>query len=148
MRFCEGVLNNYKYTQHTIKNLERYGASMNYRLSEPEEQIMSFLWENNGPVKTGMIMDYFWKTVGKDWKRQTLNTLLIRLEDKGVIIRRRGIVEAKYTKEELLHIECQDFVNTKCDGSLVKFVERYFAGETVSKQEAEEIVSLIQQLKG
>ena len=104
---------------------------MNYRLSESEEQIMSFLWENNGPVKTGMIMDYFWKTVGKDWKRQTLNTLLIRLEDKGVIIRRRGIVEAKYTKEELLHIECQDF-----------------AGETVSKQEAEEIVSLIQQLKG
>ena len=95
-----------------------------------------------------MIMDYFWKTVGKDWKRQTLNTLLIRLEDKGVIIRRRGIVEAKYTKEELLHIECQDFVNTKGDGSLVKFVERYFAGETVSKQEAEEIVSLIQQLKG
>ena len=61
MRFCEGVLNNYKYTQHTIKNLERYGASMNYRLSESEEQIMSFLWENNGPVKTGMIMDYFWK---------------------------------------------------------------------------------------
>ena len=71
MRFCEGVLNNYKYTQHTIKNLERYGASMNYRLSESEEQIMSFLWENKGPVKTGMIMDYFWKTVGKDWKRQT-----------------------------------------------------------------------------
>ena len=43
MRFCEGVLNNYKYTQHTIKNLERYGASMNYRLSESEEQIMKFL---------------------------------------------------------------------------------------------------------
>lgn len=40
--------------------------SMNYRLSESEEQIMSFLWENKGPVKTGMIMDYFWKTVGKD----------------------------------------------------------------------------------
>ena len=121
---------------------------MNYRLSESEEQIMSFLWENKGPVKTGMIMDYFWKTVGKDWKRQTLNTLLIRLEEKGVIIRRRGIVEAKYTKEELLHTECQDFVNSKYDGSLGKFVERYYAGEAIPKQEADELINLIQQLKG
>ena len=73
---------------------------MKYELSRTEEQIMELLWENNRPMKTGEIMDYFTQNKGKDWKRQTLNTLLIRLEDKEVIERRRGIVEAKYTKEQ------------------------------------------------
>ena len=67
---------------------------MKYELSRTEEQIMDFLWTNNRPVKTGEIMDYFTENKGKEWKRQTLNTLLIRLEEKGVIVRRRGIVEA------------------------------------------------------
>ena len=53
---------------------------MKYELSRTEEQIMDFLWTNNRPVKTGEIMDYFTENKGKEWKRQTLNTLLIRLE--------------------------------------------------------------------
>ena len=56
---------------------------MKYELSRTEEQIMDFLWTNNRPVKTGEIMDYFTENKGKEWKRQTLNTLLIRLEEKG-----------------------------------------------------------------
>ena len=58
---------------------------MKYELSRTEEQIMDFLWTNNRPVKTGEIMDYFTENKGKEWKRQTLNTLLIRLEEKMCI---------------------------------------------------------------
>ena len=42
------------------------------------------------------------KEKGKDWKRQTLNTLLFRLEEKGVIVRRRAYVWSVLSKEELL----------------------------------------------
>lgn len=53
---------------------------MNYNLSETESQIMEFIWSENRSVRTGEIMDYFVKQLHKGWKRQTLNTLLIRLD--------------------------------------------------------------------
>ena len=120
---------------------------MKYELSRTEEQIMELLWENNRPMKTGEIMDYFTQNKGKDWKRQTLNTLLIRLEDKEVIERRRGIVEAKYTKKQLEHIECKDFVKNKFGSKLSNFVLAFTGGEQISKQEADDLIQLINTLK-
>ena len=109
---------------------------MKYELSRTEEQIMDFLWTNNRPVKTG-----------EEWKRQTLNTLLIRLEEKGVIVRRRGIVEAKYTRADLEHIECRDFVKTKFQNSLSKFMAAFAGEERISEKEAAEMIDMINTLK-
>lgn len=120
---------------------------MKYELSKTEQQIMDFLWECERPVKTGEIMDYFTESKGKEWKRQTLNTLLIRLEEKGVIKRRRGIVEAKYTRAELEHIECRDFINAKFDNKISSFVRAYIGEEPYSGKEAEELLSLINEWK-
>ena len=120
---------------------------MKYELSKTEEQIMELLWENNRPMKTCEIMDYFTKNKGKDWKRQTLNTLLIRLEDKEVIERRRGIVEAKYSKKELEHVECKDFVKNKFGDKLSNFIIAFAGEESISRQEADELIQLINTLK-
>ena len=120
---------------------------MKYELSRTEEQIMDFLWTNNRPVKTGEIMDYFTENKGKERKRQTLNTLLIRLEEKGVIVRRRGIVEAKYTRADLEHIECRDFVKTKFQNSLSKFMAAFAGEERISEKEAAEMIDMINTLK-
>ena len=116
---------------------------MKYELSRTEEQIMELLWENNRPMKTGEIMDYFTQNKGKDWKRQTLNTLLIRLEDKEVINRRRGFVEANYTKDQLDHIECKDFVKNKFGSKLSNFIMSYYLGEKISSDEAKELIDTI-----
>ena len=120
---------------------------MKYELSRTEEQIMDFLWMNNRPVKTCEIMDYFTENKGKEWKRQTLNTLLIRLEEKGVIIRRRGIVEAKYTRADLEHMECRDFVKTKFQNSLSKFMVAFTGGDRITEKDASEMIDVINTLK-
>lgn len=116
---------------------------MKYELSRTEKEIMEFLWEHNCSVRTGEIMDYFTQNKGKDWKRQTLNTLLIRLEDKEVINRRRGFVEANYTKDQLNHIECKDFVKNKFGSKLSNFITSYYLGEKISSDEAKELIDTI-----
>lgn len=98
---------------------------MNYNLSETENQIMEFIWSENRPVRTGDIMDYFVKQLHKGWKRQTLNTLLIRLDEKGLIHRSRGVVQAVYSKEDLLHQKCIDFVNENFAGNVEDFLIAY-----------------------
>lgn len=98
---------------------------MNYNLSETEKQIMEFIWSENRIVRTGEIMDYFVKQLHKNWQRQTLNTLLIRLEEKELIHRSRGIVQAAYSKEDLLHQKCVDFVNENFAGNVEDFLISY-----------------------
>lgn len=116
---------------------------VDYRLSKTEQEIMEFLWTNNRSVKTDELMEYF-ITKGKEWKRQTLNTLLLRLNEKGIIDRtHRGYVVVRYSKEELLNMECRDFVANVCGGSLLKFLEAYFAGEKISQEKAEELITVI-----
>ena len=118
---------------------------MNCNLSTTEEQIMKFLWSKNRPVKTGEIMDYFVKHEHRDWKRQTLNTLLIRLDDKEVIIRRRGIVQAIYTEDELQQQKCVNFVKENFAGNLHDDLVAYIGDK---KLDEEEIISLINAIEG
>lgn len=116
---------------------------MNYKMSNTEKEIVDFLWAKSEPVKTNDIMSYF---ASKNWKRQTLNTLLIRLEEKGIIDRSiRGHITVKYTAEEMKQMECKDFIK-KC-GGLYNFFVSYYAGQRIPKEEAEELVKLIESLK-
>ena len=121
-------------------------TQVNYSLSPAETIIMEFIWENNCYVRTYEIMNYLVQDKGIKWERQTLNTVLIRLADKGVIERKRGIIAAKYTKEGLFHIACKDFVDTKFNGNILNAVKAYYMNEKISEKEAEELINIIQSL--
>lgn len=56
------------------------------------------------------------KEKGKDWKRQTLNTLLFRLEEKGIVSRTRAYVKPAMTREELLQVQTQEILDDFYDG--------------------------------
>lgn len=147
-KFSENIMT----IKHTCVKIEKKGEMKNmslrkiYELSPTETMVMEFLWENNCFVKTCEIMDYFVQNKSKTWKRQTLNTLLIRLDNKGVIERKRGIVEAKYTYEELLHIACKDFIDTKFGGRISDAIKAYYMDEKIPEKEAEELINTIQSL--
>lgn len=147
-KFSENIMT----IKHTCVKIEKKGEIKNmslrkiYKLSPTETMVMEFLWANNYSVKTYEILDYFVQNKGKTWKRQTLNTLLIRLDDKGVIERKRGFVEAKYTYEELLHIACKDFVDTKFNGKISNVIKAYYMNEKIPEKEAEELINTIQPL--
>lgn len=64
-----------------------------YHLSKTESEIMEKLWTKEGAIKQTQLLDMF-NEEGKEWGRQTLNTLLIRLEGRGFVKREKRMVVA------------------------------------------------------
>ena len=73
----------------------------NYRVSDSEMEVMKMLWRQKEGIKQSQLLDLFTKE-GKEWKRQTLNTFLSRLETKGLVIRERGLVRAAVERRNII----------------------------------------------
>ena len=70
-----------------------------FDISEAELTVMEKLWDQEESIKQSHLLTLF-EEDGKEWKRQTLNTFLSRLEEKGFVIRERRMVKAVYSREE------------------------------------------------
>lgn len=76
---------------------------VNHKITGAEREVMEVLWRYSEPVQTKELLEQM-KEKGRNWKRQTLNTLLFRLEEKGIVNRRRAYVQAALSEEELLQL--------------------------------------------
>ncbi len=86
-----------------------------YHLSESELMIMEKLWVDGGPIKQTDMLSYF-RINGKEWSRQTLNTLVSRLEERGFIERDCRLVKAAISKQEFGFQIMKEAVNNFYDG--------------------------------
>ncbi|RGE70614.1 hypothetical protein DWY69_16950 [Eisenbergiella massiliensis] len=73
---------------NTIDCFERTKNMNLLSLSPAEAEIMELLWE--GGEKTNRELLFYLNTDGRDWKRQTLNTLLTRLIAKNLVKKKRS----------------------------------------------------------
>lgn len=117
-----------------------------YRITEAEREVVEVLWEYSEPVQTKELLDRM-KEKGRDWKRQTLNTLLFRLEEKGVIVRRRAYVWSVLSKEELLKKQTQGILNDFYDGELKNFCVALIGNSSLENEEADKLYALIDELQ-
>ncbi len=95
-----------------------------YHLSKTEEEIMEMLWEQDGPIKQTDLLKMF-QDSGKDWGRQTLNTLLMRLEVRGIVKRARRMVWAGYDREEFGLQIIQETLDEFFDGKIENMLREY-----------------------
>jgi len=56
---------------------------MDKKISTAELEIMRLLWQTNRAMTIAELRDELMKT--KDWKKTTIQTLVVRLRDKGII---------------------------------------------------------------
>ena len=66
---------------------------INHKITDTEQSVMEVLWERSEAVATRELLELM-KEKGRNWKRQTLNTLLFRLEEKGIVSRTRAYAKA------------------------------------------------------
>ena len=122
-------------------------VDMKYELSATEREIMDVLWSIGGveldKVSTGEVMRIFTER-GKKWKRQTLNTFFTRLEEKELIHRERGTVEPRYSKKEFQSLCCHEILKQGFDGKLSNFLCAYCGTESISEEEAQQLLKIIQ----
>lgn len=118
----------------------------NYRVSDSEMEVMKMLWRQKEGIKQSQLLDLFTKE-GKEWKRQTLNTFLSRLETKGLVIRERGLVRAAVEEEEYNFSQAQNAIDNMYGGKLSNFVAAFIRRNAVNKEDLEELNVYLKELE-
>ena len=118
-------------------------------LSDSELSVMEVLWEKGEPISFGELLDYFNTHTEKSWKKQTLNTFLFRMQQKGLV---QVIEEGRYkqyvpamTKEEYKMSESKAFLDKNYQGSIVKMLTAFNGGEVLDKGEINELKQLLKE---
>lgn len=117
-----------------------------YKLAGAEQEIMKLLWANGGTLSTSELLDKVNKK-GMTWKRQTLNTILARLEEKGVVSRPRAYVEATVTENELLRLQTKEILDSFYDGKLGNFCAALLGDVKGNSKDATNLYTLFDKLQ-
>ncbi len=123
------------------------------KLSEAEWYIMNVLWENQELDKDALELKQITKALKEQtgWSSGTVRTMLLRLIDKGAVSvdQTTGVYKysAQLDKERCVQEEASSFLERIYQGSISQFVACFAKEGKISKEEREEILELINQMK-
>lgn len=113
-----------------------------YDVTEAEWDVLKMLWRQEEGIRQSQLLELFEKE-GKQWKRQTLNTFLARLENKQLVKREGGLVWAVYGEEEFSYLVMKDGIEQLYQGKFSRFVAAFSQREAIDKEEEQELLKLI-----
>lgn len=111
------------------------------RLPDAEFEIMKVAWKNTPPVTTRQIMENL--DSEKNWKPQTVLTMLVRLIEKGFLKSEKVGKERNYTpiisEHDYLQAETGNFMQRYYGNSLGSFVKTLYDGKELSPDDLQEL---------
>lgn len=113
-----------------------------YHLSVTEAQIMEKLWRQEEPIRQTQLLAMF-NEEGRDWGRQTLNTLLIRLENRGFVKREHRLVRALYNREQFGILIMEEAAQNFYGGKIHSLFAAFAKNRSITVSEAEELQGMI-----
>lgn len=114
-----------------------------YSMSETEQEVMEKLWDQGEGARQAQLLALF-EEEGRAWKRQTLNTFLSRLEEKGLVKKENRIVTPVYSREEYYLKQMKSAIDHMYGGKLSNFLVAFTKENSISPQEAEELVRILE----
>ena len=117
-----------------------------YNLPDGEYEVMEMVWQCGNEIRQTELLKKF-ELAGKGWKRQTLNTLIIRLEEKELLERENRVVKALITRDEYNHLQMKENIDCMYGGKLSSFLAAFTGQEAISKEEKEKILKILEQGK-
>ena len=115
-----------------------------FEVSEAEQKVLEKLWDQEESIKQSQLLALF-EADGKEWKRQTLNTFLARLEDKGLIRRENRLVKTVYSREEFNCMQMKAAIDDMYEGRLSKFVAAFVKENSINDDEADELIKILEE---
>lgn len=111
------------------------------RLPDAEFEIMKVIWSSTPPVTTLQIMEKLGDD--KDWKPQTVLTMLVRLIEKGFLQSERVGRERNYTpaitEQDYMQVETGDFMKRYYGNSMGSLVKTLYDGQNLSPEDLREL---------
>lgn len=114
------------------------------KLPDAEFEIMKTIWHSEEPVSSPELTEKLRRSLpDKDWKPQTVLTMLTRLEKKGFLRSEKDKKERSYfslvSEQEYLAVEQESFRKRFAGKSFSGFVKALYDGENVSEEELKEL---------
>lgn len=114
-------------------------------LTSVEQTILEYLWEQSRWISGAEFWRMF-NSNGKECKRQTVNTYLSRMVDKGLLMKQEQKYFYAYTKEEFDSERAANVLDTLYGGSAMQFIAALAGGDKLKKDEIEELKEYLDQL--
>ena len=119
------------------------------KLPQSEFEVMKALWALPGPVTAGEVLAQL--PPQKEWKVQTVITLLSRLRERGFVTSEKKGKErwfqAAIPREEYLQFETGQFLRQYHDNSFVSFVSALYDGKEMDDADADELLRWLEEKK-
>lgn len=114
------------------------------KLPDGEFEIMRAIWQTEEPVTSVMLTEKLKVLLPeRDWKQQTVMTMLVRLEKKGFLRSEKTGKERLYfsrlSEEEYLKVEAESFRDRFEGGSFSGLVKALNGGEKISEEDIKEL---------
>lgn len=113
---------------------------MSMKIADSELEVMRILWREGRPMSFAEIRK---ELEGKTkWSKSTIQTLVVRLRDKGIISTRDHYVtlySPNITEEEHVQTEGQNFIDKLFDGSAKKLVTALCQSGQLKEKDIDEL---------
>ncbi len=114
------------------------------RLPDAEFDIMKVVWANEPPITSVMIMEQLGKA--RNWKIQSVITLLLRLVERGFLRTEKGTKDRTYyplvEKEDYLKFETDSFMKRFHDDSFKQLVNTLYGSKALNDDDVAELLRL------
>ena len=120
------------------------------KLPDAEFDIMKVVWANNPPITTSEIM----KQLGeeKEWKIQTIVSLMLRLTARGFLHSEKHGKERTYfpliAKEDYLKFETGNFIKNYHNNSFLNLVTTLYGDEALTDEDIEQLLKWAKERRG
>ncbi len=114
-----------------------------YDMSASEWEVMEKLWDYEEGIKQSELLALF-EADGKEWKRQTLNTFLTRLENKGLVKRENRIAKPVHSREEYSNMQMKTVIDHVYGGKLSSFVAAFSKRNKIEESDAKALIDLLE----
>ncbi len=111
------------------------------KLPDAEFEIMKVVWSNEPPITSSIIMEQLGKE--REWKAQTILTLMVRLVERGFLRTEKNGKERTYfpliSKENYLKFETGDFMERFHGNSFASLVTTLYEGKKIKDSDLDEL---------
>lgn len=119
------------------------------QISEAEYEVMKIVWKY-APINTNEITEKLLAT--SSWSAKTIQTLIKRLVNKGVLTYEKNSRVFVYTpvvkESEYISQESNSFLNRYYDGDITAMLSAYIQNDKLSKTEIETLRALLSRRGG
>ena len=112
------------------------------KLPDAEFEVMKVVWANEPPVTTAVIMEQIGKE--KEWKIQTIVSLMLRLAERGFLRSEKKGKEREYfplvAREDYLKFEPGYFMKQYHDNSLFNLINTLYDDKALTDEDIDELL--------